>query len=241
VRDWGALHESLVPGFVTDTRLDGEDRIVTFFNGAIAPKRLIDLDDEHRPPSSGLLRRTVRASQRLGTGVRRRRRASRFVWDRQKSVPNAVSHSDAGEDGAGTNVVKQTLESRADARARRREQRGQAPERDLRRRAPTFARSRRRMPLVAQARWPPRPVLRVRRTRTRRRSRFVAPRQPQLGDLRRACEREHVDGSIETDCHDAANIRQSLSPGAYSTSAPACESCLQSGDRVAEVLGFRCR
>lgn len=33
VRDYGALHERLAPGFATDTRLEGEDRIVTFFNG----------------------------------------------------------------------------------------------------------------------------------------------------------------------------------------------------------------
>ena len=30
LRDWGAVHRRLVPGFVTDTRLDGPDRIVTF-------------------------------------------------------------------------------------------------------------------------------------------------------------------------------------------------------------------
>jgi hypothetical protein len=33
VRDFGALHVRLVSGFATDTRLEGEDRIVTFFNG----------------------------------------------------------------------------------------------------------------------------------------------------------------------------------------------------------------
>jgi hypothetical protein len=31
LRDWGALHQRLVPGFVTDARLDGRDRIITFF------------------------------------------------------------------------------------------------------------------------------------------------------------------------------------------------------------------
>jgi hypothetical protein len=46
LRDWGALHERLVPGFVVDTRLDGEDRIVTFFNGAEARETLVDSDDE---------------------------------------------------------------------------------------------------------------------------------------------------------------------------------------------------
>ena len=48
VRDWGALHERLVPGFVVDTRLDGEDRIVTFASGMVVREVLIDLDDEAR-------------------------------------------------------------------------------------------------------------------------------------------------------------------------------------------------
>jgi hypothetical protein len=30
MRDFGALHARLVPGFVLDTRLDGDVRIVTF-------------------------------------------------------------------------------------------------------------------------------------------------------------------------------------------------------------------
>jgi len=48
LRDWGALHERLVPGFVTDARLDGGDRIVTFFTGAVVREVLIDLDEESR-------------------------------------------------------------------------------------------------------------------------------------------------------------------------------------------------
>ena len=37
--DWGGLHVRLVPGFATDARLDGEDRIVTFFNGSVLRER----------------------------------------------------------------------------------------------------------------------------------------------------------------------------------------------------------
>jgi hypothetical protein len=48
LRDWGALHRRLVPGFATDTRIDGQDRIVTFFNGAVARERLVDTDDDAR-------------------------------------------------------------------------------------------------------------------------------------------------------------------------------------------------
>lgn len=44
----GAVHERLVPGFVVDPRLEGEDRMVTFFNGAVARERLIDLSHGER-------------------------------------------------------------------------------------------------------------------------------------------------------------------------------------------------
>src|SRR3981189_1953056 len=45
VRDFGALHTRLVPGFVLDTKLDGDARIVTFANGTIARELLVDCDD----------------------------------------------------------------------------------------------------------------------------------------------------------------------------------------------------
>jgi hypothetical protein len=48
VRDFGALHTRLVPGFVLDTRLDGEARIVTFANGTVARELLVDCDDARR-------------------------------------------------------------------------------------------------------------------------------------------------------------------------------------------------
>ncbi len=48
VRDFGALHTRLVPGFVRDTRLDGEARIVSFANGTVARELLVDCDDERR-------------------------------------------------------------------------------------------------------------------------------------------------------------------------------------------------
>jgi uncharacterized Fe-S cluster-containing protein len=45
VRDFGALHQRLVPGFVTACTLDGDARIVTFANGSVAREVLIDCDD----------------------------------------------------------------------------------------------------------------------------------------------------------------------------------------------------
>lgn len=48
VRDFGALHRRLVPGFVLDTRLDGDTRIVTFANGVVARELLVDCDDRRQ-------------------------------------------------------------------------------------------------------------------------------------------------------------------------------------------------
>jgi hypothetical protein len=48
VRDFGAVHTRLAPGFVLDTKLDGDARIVTFANGSVARETLVDCDDKRR-------------------------------------------------------------------------------------------------------------------------------------------------------------------------------------------------
>jgi Polyketide cyclase / dehydrase and lipid transport len=48
VRDFGALHKRLVAGFVRDTRLEGDARIVTFANGTVARELLVDCDEVRR-------------------------------------------------------------------------------------------------------------------------------------------------------------------------------------------------
>jgi hypothetical protein len=46
MRDVGALHIRLVPGFVVDTKLEPGARIVTFGNGVVAREAIIDVDDK---------------------------------------------------------------------------------------------------------------------------------------------------------------------------------------------------
>ncbi|MBR0869992.1 SRPBCC family protein [Bradyrhizobium tropiciagri] len=48
LRDFGAVHTRLAPGFVTDTKLDGDARIVTFSNGSVARETLVDCNDGRR-------------------------------------------------------------------------------------------------------------------------------------------------------------------------------------------------
>jgi len=48
IRDVGAIHKRLVPGFVVDCKLEGDARIVTFGNGMVARELIISVDDELR-------------------------------------------------------------------------------------------------------------------------------------------------------------------------------------------------
>lgn len=107
--DWGALHQRLVPGFVTDARIEGRDRVVTFFNGAVVREVLVDLDDEARrlvwsvvdgPYTHHNASAQVFASGDTGT---------LFVWIADLLPDEAAGRiSDLMERGIG--VVKQTLQ-----------------------------------------------------------------------------------------------------------------------------------
>ncbi len=47
LRDFGAVHTRVAPGFLTKLEMDDTDRIVTFFNGLVARERLVTADDEN--------------------------------------------------------------------------------------------------------------------------------------------------------------------------------------------------
>jgi carbon monoxide dehydrogenase subunit G len=48
VRDVGAIHTRLAPDFVTDVKLEGDARLVTFANGMVAKELIVDVDDAAR-------------------------------------------------------------------------------------------------------------------------------------------------------------------------------------------------
>jgi len=49
LRDFGAVHERLAPGFVTSSTMEGDDvRVVTFFNGSSARETLVGRDETLR-------------------------------------------------------------------------------------------------------------------------------------------------------------------------------------------------
>jgi len=48
MRDVGAVHTRLAPGFVVDTRMEPGARVVTFGNGLVARELIVDVDDAAR-------------------------------------------------------------------------------------------------------------------------------------------------------------------------------------------------
>ena len=80
LRDFGALHTRLVPGFVTGTKLDGDARIVTFANGTVAREILVDCDDERMRLVYAIVSERVKhysaSAQVLANGAAR----SRMIW-----------------------------------------------------------------------------------------------------------------------------------------------------------------
>jgi hypothetical protein len=48
IRDVGAIHRRLVPGFVVDCRLEGDSRYITFANGMTMREVIVSVDDQTR-------------------------------------------------------------------------------------------------------------------------------------------------------------------------------------------------
>jgi carbon monoxide dehydrogenase subunit G len=114
VRDVGAIHRRLVPGFVTDCRLEGEVRIVTFGNGIVAREAIVDLDDAARrlvwSASGGRLTHHNASLQVFDEGEGR----SRLVWIADL-LPHEMAGPIAGMIDEGMRAMKKTLEASAAA------------------------------------------------------------------------------------------------------------------------------
>jgi carbon monoxide dehydrogenase subunit G len=112
LRDVGAVHRRLAPGFVTDTRLDGDARIVTFANGLVARELIVDVDDKARRVAyaviGGRLSHHHATMQLIAEGDGR----CRLVW-----VADLLPHDMAGAIGGvmehGSAAMKAALERTA--------------------------------------------------------------------------------------------------------------------------------
>ena len=110
VRDVGEIHVRLVPGFVTDCRLDGDARIVTFANGLVLRELIVDVnDDDHRrlvwAAVGGQFTHHNASVQVFAEGADR----SRLVWIADL-LPNDIKATVGGLIEQALTVMKQTLE-----------------------------------------------------------------------------------------------------------------------------------
>jgi carbon monoxide dehydrogenase subunit G len=110
IRDVGAVHTRLAPGFVVDTRLEDGARTVTFGNGLVARELIVDIDDEVRrlvwAVVGGRMTHHNASLQVFADGNRR----SRVVWIADL-LPNELAGYIGGLMDQGMAVMKKTLEA----------------------------------------------------------------------------------------------------------------------------------
>jgi len=109
IRDVGALHTRLVPGFVTDTKLEGDVRIVTFGNGIIVREPIVTIDEQARrlvwSAEGGITTHYNASVQVFSTDDD----STRVVWIAD-FLPDTASDRIAAAMDAGLSVMKRTLE-----------------------------------------------------------------------------------------------------------------------------------
>lgn len=109
IRDVGAIHTRLAKGFVTDTRLEGDSRLVTFSNGVVVRELIVDIDDGARRLAYAVVEWKARhhhaSFQVLADGE-----GSRVVW-MTDVLPDELRPLVDGLMEQGTAAMKQTLES----------------------------------------------------------------------------------------------------------------------------------
>ncbi len=110
LRDVGALHTRLVPGFVTDTRMEGNTRVVTFGNGLTVREDIVSIDDQHRRVIWAIVGQKFHHYQGTAT-VEPGDPGSRFVWT-VDLLPDELAPNVEAMMTAGLAVLKRTQEGR---------------------------------------------------------------------------------------------------------------------------------
>ena len=110
LRDFGALHTRLVPGFVTDTRLEAGARIVTFANGQVVRELLVDLDDTDRRLAWAVVDGPFQHYNASAQVFDEEPGRCRFVWIADL-LPDTLASNVATMMGEGLRVLKRTMES----------------------------------------------------------------------------------------------------------------------------------
>ncbi|MDQ0024825.1 carbon monoxide dehydrogenase subunit G [Variovorax paradoxus] len=115
LRDFGAVHTRLAPGFLTDCKLDGQGaRIVSFANGLVARELLVGIDEPNRrlayTVTGGKASHHHASAQVFAHGEGR----SRFVWITDVLPDEFAAYIGSMMDQGG-HAMKKTLEQKSPA------------------------------------------------------------------------------------------------------------------------------
>ncbi|MFF3954177.1 SRPBCC family protein [Streptomyces sp. NPDC001890] len=112
LREVGAVHQRLVPGFVTDTRMEADTRIVTFANGVVVHELIVDIDEAARRVAYAVVGGSMapkhhHASMQVLADTEGR---SRFVWTIDVTPDElAVPIDEMAEQGS--RIMQETLKA----------------------------------------------------------------------------------------------------------------------------------
>jgi carbon monoxide dehydrogenase subunit G len=108
LRNVGELHRVLVPGFVVDARMEGDARVVTFFNGRVLREPIVTIDDERQRlvwTTEGAATTHYNAAAQVFPEGRDR---ARFVWT-VDLLPNEAAPTVAGMMDRALEAIASTL------------------------------------------------------------------------------------------------------------------------------------
>ena len=108
LRDFGALHTRLAPDFVTDCKLEGEARSVTFANGTTARERLVDCDDERRRLVYAVISERVKQHSASAQVIADGEARCRFVWITDV-LPHEIASYVSAQMDAGAVAMQKAL------------------------------------------------------------------------------------------------------------------------------------
>ncbi|WP_051468603.1 SRPBCC family protein [Actinomadura oligospora] len=117
LRDVGAVHERLLPGRVADTRVEGDERFLTFPDGHVIRELILAVDDEARRLAYAVVEGARPAVDRHHASFEVRpegERAARLVWITDV-LPHALAPEIRVRTERGVVEMKRAIEAAARA------------------------------------------------------------------------------------------------------------------------------
>ena len=119
LRDVGALHTRLVPGFVADTRLESGARIVTFGNGMVVREQIVTVDDDQRRVVWSVESDQLAHHNASAQAVANPKGGTTVIWIADL-LPDEAAATIASMMQQGAAIMKQTLDRLADRKGEQR-------------------------------------------------------------------------------------------------------------------------